>query len=40
MKNSELADAWLKRAVSSLEKAKIGKISDALFYEDLFDVLR
>lgn len=35
MKNNELADAWLKRAVSSLEKAKIGKISDALFYEDL-----
>jgi HEPN domain-containing protein len=35
MKNNELADAWLKRAFSSLEKAKIGKISDALFYEDL-----
>jgi HEPN domain-containing protein len=35
MRNTELADAWLKRAVSSLEKAKIGKISDALFYEDL-----
>jgi hypothetical protein len=25
MKNIELTDAWLKRAVSSLEKAKIGK---------------
>jgi HEPN domain-containing protein len=35
MKNIELADAWLKRAVSSLEKSKIGKISDALYYEDL-----
>ncbi|MGE5605910.1 MAG: HEPN domain-containing protein [Bacteroidota bacterium] len=35
MKNSELAGAWLKRAISNLEKAKIGKISDALFYEDL-----
>ena len=35
MKNSEFAEAWLKRAISSLEKAKIGKISDALFYEDL-----
>lgn len=35
MKNNELADAWMKRAISSLEKAKIGKISDALFYEDL-----
>ena len=35
MKNSELAEVWLKRAISSLEKAKIGKISDALFYEDL-----
>ncbi|HEX2954063.1 MAG TPA: HEPN domain-containing protein [Bacillota bacterium] len=35
MKNNELAEAWLKRAISSLEKAKIGKISDALFYEDL-----
>ncbi|NLY75899.1 MAG: HEPN domain-containing protein [Firmicutes bacterium] len=35
MKNSELAGAWLKRAISNLEKAKIGKISDTLFYEDL-----
>lgn len=35
IKNNELAEAWLKRAISSLEKAKIGKISDALFYEDL-----
>lgn len=35
MKNSELAEAWLRRAVSSLEKAKVGKISDAIFYEDL-----
>jgi HEPN domain-containing protein len=35
MKNTELADAWLRRAVSSMEKARIGKISDALFYEDL-----
>ncbi len=35
MRNNELAGAWLKRAVSSLEKTKIGKISEALFYEDL-----
>lgn len=35
MKNSKFAEAWLKRAISNLEKAKIGKISDALFYEDL-----
>lgn len=35
MKNSELAESWLKRAFSNLEKAKVGKISDALFYEDL-----
>lgn len=35
MKNNKFAEAWLKRAISSLEKAKIGKISDALFYEDL-----
>lgn len=35
MKSNELAVAWLKRAISNLEKAKIGKISEALFYEDL-----
>jgi hypothetical protein len=31
MKSNELAVAWLKRAISNLEKAKIGKISEALF---------
>lgn len=35
MTNNELAEQWLKRAISNLEKAKIGKISEALFYEDL-----
>jgi HEPN domain-containing protein len=35
MKSNELAVAWLKRAISNLEKAKIGKISKALSYEDL-----
>lgn len=34
-KNKELALEWLKRAKSSLEKAKVGKFVEDILYEDL-----
>jgi HEPN domain-containing protein len=35
MKDKSLVDEWLKRAHSNLEKAKVGRISDAILFEDL-----
>ncbi|MCK4309226.1 MAG: HEPN domain-containing protein [Candidatus Atribacteria bacterium] len=35
MKNREIILNWLKRARSSLERAKIGKVSQGILYEDL-----
>ena len=35
MKNREIILNWLKRARSNLERAKIGKISQGILYEDL-----
>lgn len=39
MKKDEAVKDWLKRAKSNLERAKAGKISEGVLYEDLcFDV--
>ena len=39
MKNLDKALAWLKRAKSNLTRAKVGKVSEDIRYEDLcFDV--
>jgi len=35
MKNREIILNWLKRARSSLERAKMGKVSPRILYEDL-----
>lgn len=35
MKNNSLAESWLKRAKSNLERAMAGKISEGILYEDL-----
>ena len=35
MKNKEIILNWLKRARSNLERAKIGKVSQGILYEDL-----
>ena len=35
MKNQTLVEEWLKRAKSNLERAKTGKISEYILYEDL-----
>jgi HEPN domain-containing protein len=35
MKNREIILNWLKRARSNLERAKIGKVSQGILYEDL-----
>jgi len=35
MKNKEIILNWLKRARSNLERAKIGKASQGILYEDL-----
>lgn len=35
MKNKELVDDWIKRAKSNLERAKTGRISKDVLYEDL-----
>ncbi|GAI08445.1 unnamed protein product, partial [marine sediment metagenome] len=35
MKNREIILNWLKRARSSLERAKMGKVSQGILYEDL-----
>jgi HEPN domain-containing protein len=35
MKNQSLADDWLKRARSNLERARAGKVSEGILYEDL-----
>ncbi len=35
MKNKEIILNWLKRARSNLERAKIGKVSPGILYEDL-----
>ncbi len=34
MNNNEIIISWLKRAKSSLEIAKAGKVSENIFYED------
>jgi len=35
MKNREIILNWLKRARSSLERAKMGKVTQGILYEDL-----
>lgn len=35
MKNREIILDWLKRARSSLERAKMGKVTQGILYEDL-----
>ena len=35
MKNKEIILNWLKRARSNLERAKMGKVSQGILYEDL-----
>jgi HEPN domain-containing protein len=35
MRDKALVDEWLKRAHSNLERAKAGKISDEILFEDL-----
>ncbi len=35
MKNREIILNWLKRARSNLERAKMGKVSQGILYEDL-----
>ncbi|SNQ60328.1 HEPN domain-containing protein [Candidatus Methanoperedens nitratireducens] len=35
MKNQSLVEEWLKRAKSNLGRARIGKISEEILYEDL-----
>ncbi|MCK5768153.1 MAG: HEPN domain-containing protein [Candidatus Atribacteria bacterium] len=35
MKNREIILNWLKRARSNLERAKLGKVSQGILYEDL-----
>ncbi len=35
MKNREIILNWLKRARSNLERAKIGKVTQGILYEDL-----
>jgi len=35
MKDQALVDEWLKRAHSNLERAKAGKVSEAVLFEDL-----
>jgi len=35
MKNKPLVDEWLRRARSNLERAKAGKASDKILFEDL-----
>ncbi len=35
MKNTELADEWLNRALSNLNRAKFGKVNESIYYEDL-----
>jgi len=39
MKKNEYAQDWLKRAKSNIARAKLGKSSEEVFYEDLcFDI--
>ena len=35
MKNLSLAEEWLKRARSNIERAEAGKVSEGILYEDL-----
>jgi HEPN domain-containing protein len=35
MKNREIVDDWLTRARSNLYRARIGKVSDEILFEDL-----
>ena len=35
MKNQDLVNQWRKRAKSNLERAKAGKVSEEILYEDL-----
>jgi len=35
MRNQSLVEEWLKRAKSNLGRARIGKISEDILYEDL-----
>jgi HEPN domain-containing protein len=35
MKNQSLAEDWLRRARSNLERARAGKVSEGILYEDL-----
>ena len=35
MKNREIILNWLKRARSNLERAKMGKVTQGILYEDL-----
>lgn len=35
MRNRSLADEWLRRARSNLERARAGKVSEGVLYEDL-----
>ena len=35
MKNREIILNWLKRARSNLERAKMGKVTQEILYEDL-----
>jgi HEPN domain-containing protein len=35
MKNKELVNDWIKRAKSNLERARAGRISQDILYEDL-----
>jgi HEPN domain-containing protein len=35
MKDTALVDEWLKRAYSNLERARAGKVSEEILFEDL-----
>lgn len=35
MKNTELAEEWLNRALSNLDRALPGKVNESIYYEDL-----
>ncbi len=35
MKNKALIEDWIRRAKSNLEKAKAGRFSEMILYEDL-----
>ena len=35
MKNADLAIEWLNRALSTLERANLGKQNESIYYEDL-----